>query len=60
MFRFIIILEVIVLRIHLEPGKQIERKGGRKKWRKIKNKFNLNKSILYVNSNLFYLFLSII
>ena len=29
-------------------------------WRKIKNRFKLNKLILYVYSNSFYLFLSIV
>ena len=33
---------------------------GKKNWRKIKNKFKLNKLILYVYLNSFYLFLSII
>ena len=32
----------------------------KKIWRKIKNRFKLNKLILYVYSNLFYLFLYVI
>ena len=38
-------------------GEKVERN---KMWRKIKNRFNISKLILYVYLNLFYLFISIV
>ena len=42
--------------------KKIEKKSGRKekKWRKIKNRFKINKLFLYISSNSFHLISSII
>ena len=36
--------------------KQREKGERNKKWRKIKNKFKINKLFLFTNSNLFHLF----